>query len=373
MRSSTTRPAPRETAGRRADVGHIADVAGDVVRVEPVKRGISGKTTAAILIALPLVLFYASLFLGRYPVAPLDVLRILASKVLPIAQTWSPNDETIVMQVRLPREILALVVGAGLSISGAAFQGMFRNPLVSTDLLGVSAAAGCGAALAMLLGANDAALQGTAFIFGLAGVALTYMLSRVYKTTPILMLVLSGVAVTAFFSAAISAAKYLADPDNRLPAVTYWLLGSFSRATYSNLLTVVPLIGLATAVLILIRYRLNVLAMGDEEARSLGLRTELHKGIIIVCATVITATAVSVSGLVGWVGLLIPHVARMIVGPDHRVLLPATLAIGAAYLVVVDTLARTISPQELPLGILTAMIGAPFFAYLLRRTKGGWK
>lgn len=337
------------------------------------QRGVLGKRTAAILIALPLLLFYLSLFVGRYPVAPLDVIAILASKVVPIAQSWAPNDEIIVMQVRLPREILALLVGAGLSVSGAAFQGMFRNPLVSTDLLGVSAAAGCGAALAILLGANEVGLQAMAFVFGLAGVALTYMVSRVYKTTPILMLVLSGVAVSAFFSAVISAAKYLADPDNRLPAVTYWLLGSFSRATYANLITVVPLIGLGTVVLLLVRYRLNVLSMGDEEARSLGLQTELYKGIIILCATVITASAVSVSGLVGWVGLLIPHVGRMIVGPDHRVLLPTTLSIGAAYLVVVDTLARTISPQELPLGILTAFIGAPFFAYLLRRTKGGWR
>jgi iron complex transport system permease protein len=327
----------------------------------------------AILIALPVVLLYASLFLGRYPVEPLDVIRILASRLFPTPPVWAPIDETIVMQVRFPREILALVVGAGLSVSGASYQGMFRNPLVSTDILGVSAAAGFGAALGILLDFNDLGIQMIAFAFGLSGVALAYLMSRVYQTTPTLMLVLSGVVVSAFFSALISGAKYMADPDNKLPAVTYWLLGSFSRATYANLLTVVPLIGLGTVGLFLVRYRLNILAMGDEEARSMGVRTELYKGIVIICTTVITATAVSVSGLVGWVGLVIPHVGRMMVGPDHMKLLPATLSIGAAYLVLIDVLARTVSPQEVPLGILTAVIGAPFFAYLLRRTKGGWK
>ena len=331
------------------------------------------KKKLIILVALPLVLFYVSLFVGRYPIEPLAVIRILVSKLFPISHSWSSTAETIVMQVRLPRLILAAFVGAGLSVSGAAYQGMFRNPLVSTDILGVSAASGFGAALAILISGNELELQLFAFVFGLAGVALTYMISRVYKTTPILMLVLSGVVVAGFFSALISGAKYAADPENKLPAITYWLLGSFSRATYKDLATVVPLIGFGTAGLLLVRWRLNVLAMGDDEARSLGIKTEMLKGIIIACTTVVTATAVSVSGLVGWVGLVIPHVGRMMVGPDHRVLLPTTLAIGAAYLIVIDTLARTVSAQEIPLGILTALIGAPFFAYLLRRTKGGWK
>ena len=331
------------------------------------------KKKLIILIALPLALFYVSLFVGRYPIEPLAVIRILLSKVFPISQSWPSTAETIVMQVRMPRLILATFVGAGLSVSGAAYQGMFRNPLVSTDILGVSAAAGFGAALAILLSVNALELQLLAFVFGMAGVALTYLISRVYKTTPILMLVLSGVVVAGFFAALISGVKYVADAENKLPAVTYWLLGSFSRASFKDLAMVVPLIGLGSAGLLLVRWRLNVLAMGDEEARSLGIRTELLKGIVIVCTTVITATAVSVSGLVGWVGLVIPHVGRMIVGPDHRVLLPATLAIGAAYLIIIDTLARTISPQEIPLGILTAVVGAPFFAYLLRKTKGGWK
>jgi iron complex transport system permease protein len=326
-----------------------------------------------VLITLPLALFYVSLFLGRYALEPLTVMRILLSKVFPIHPDWAPTAETIVMQIRLPRAILAACVGAGLSISGAAYQGMFRNPLVSTDILGVSSSAGFGAALAILISGNNLEIQLFSFVFGLAGVALTYLISRVYKTTPVLMLVLSGVVVAAFFSALISGVKYIADPDNKLPAVTYWLLGSFSETSYRKLATVVPLILLGTAGLLLVRWRLNVLAMGEEEARSLGVKAELLKGIIIVCTTLITAAAVSVSGLVGWVGLVIPHVGRMMVGPDHQTLLPATLAIGAAYLILIDTLARTMTAQEIPVGILTAVIGAPFFAYLLRRTKGGWK
>jgi len=322
---------------------------------------------------LPLAFFYISLFLGRYALDPLTVMRILLSKIIPIHPDWDSTAEAIVMQIRLPRTILAACVGAGLSISGAAYQGMFRNPLVSTDILGVSSAAGFGAALAILVSGNDLEIQLFSFVFGLAGVALTYWIARVYKTTPVLMLVLSGIVVAAFFSASISAVKYVADPDNKLPAVTYWLLGSFSGSSYRKLATVIPLILLGTAGLLLVRWRLNVLAMGEDEARSLGVKAELLKGIIIVSTTVITAAAVSVSGLVGWVGLVIPHVGRMIVGPDHKTLLPATLAIGAAYLILIDTLARTLTTQEIPVGILTAVIGAPFFAYLLRRTKGGWR
>lgn len=320
-----------------------------------------------------MALLYVSLFVGRYVLDPLMVMRILASRIVPIARDWPATAETIVLQIRLPRTILAACVGAGLSVSGAAYQGMFRNPLVSTDILGVSAAAGFGAAFAILLGASPTLLQLMSFSFGLVGVALTYSISRVHKTTPALMLVLSGIVVGAFFNSLVSATKYLADPENRLPGITYWLLGSFSSASYANLAAVVPLIALGTTGLLLIRWRLNILAMGDEEARSLGVKTELLKGIVIFCTTLITAAAVSVSGLVGWVGLVVPHVGRMAAGPNHKVLLPTCLAIGAAYLIAIDMVARTATAGEIPLGILTAIIGAPVFALLLRKTDGGWK
>jgi iron complex transport system permease protein len=329
--------------------------------------------TVALLIVVPLALLYVSLFVGRFAVSPIDVARILFAQVFPLAPDWSKSVETIVLQIRLPRAIIAMFVGAGLAISGAAYQGMFRNPLVSTDILGVSAASGFGAAVALLLSRNAVELQLIAFAFGLAGVALTYLLARVSQTTPVLMLVLSGVVVAAFFSALLSGVKYVADPDSKLPAITYWLLGSLNAASIKGLTMTLPPIIAGSVGLLLVRWKLNVLTMGDEEARSLGIETEWIKGIIIVCTTLITAAAVSVCGMVGWVGLVIPHVGRMLVGPDHRVLLPASLSIGATYLLVIDDIARTASAGEIPLGILTAIIGAPFFGYLLRRTRGTWQ
>jgi iron complex transport system permease protein len=297
---------------------------------------------------VPPALLYASLFVGRFSVSPLDVARILLAQIFPLAPDWSKSAETIVLQIRLPRAIIAMCIGAGLSISGAAYQGMFRNPLVSTDILGVTAASGFGAAVALLLSRNAFELQLIAFAFGLAGVALTYRLARIYRTTPVLMLVLSGVVVAAFFSAALSGAKYV------------------------DLSMFLPLIVAGSAGWLLVRWKRNVLAMGDEEARSLGVETERLKGIVIVCTTLITAAAVSVCGMVGWVGLVIPHVGRMLVGPDHRLLLPATLSIGASYLLLIDEIARTASTGEIPLGVLTALIGEPFFGYLLRKTRGTW-
>ena len=327
----------------------------------------------ALMILLPLATLYASLFLGRFAVSPGEVAHILLGQFLPIPHDWPRSAETIVLQIRLPRAILALFIGAGLAVSGAAYQGMFRNPLVSTDILGVTAASGFGAAVALLLSQNAIALQIIAFAFGLAGVGLTYLLARVYRSTPVLMLVLSGVVVAAFFSALLSGAKYVADPESKLPAITYWLLGSLNAASVNSLKVALPPIIAGSIGLLCMRWKINVLSMGDEEARSLGVRTEWLKGGIIVCTTLITAAAVSVCGIVGWVGLVIPHVGRMLVGPDHRALLPATLSIGATYLLCIDDIARTTSASEIPLGILTAMIGAPFFAVLLRKTRGAWQ
>jgi iron complex transport system permease protein len=329
-------------------------------------------STALLLVIVPLALLYASLFVGRFAVSPLDVARILCAQILPMAPDWPKSAEIVILQIRLPRAILAMCVGAGLSISGAAYQGMFRNPLVSTDILGVTAASGFGAAVALLLSRNAFELQLIAFAFGLAGVALTYRLARIYETASVLMLVLSGVVVAAFFSALLSGAKYVADPESKLPAITYWLLGSLNGASKRSLTMALPPIIAGCAGLVLVRWRLNVLAMGDEEARTLGIETERLKGIVIACTTMITAAAVSVCGMVGWIGLVIPHVGRMLLGPDHRVLLPATLSIGASYLLIMDDIARAASPAEIPLGILTALIGAPFFGYLLRRSGGTW-
>jgi iron complex transport system permease protein len=205
------------------------------------------------------------------------------------------------------------------------------------------------------------------------GVIFAYMLSRIHKMTPILMLVLSGVIVSAFFSALISLIKYIADPFEKLPAITFWLMGSLSTASIKDILMIFFPMLVGVSGLLILGWRINILSMGDEEARSLGIKSELLKGIVIICATILTASAVCVSGIIGWVGLVIPHIARMIVGPDHCKLLPASLSIGASYLVLIDTVARTVSSAEIPLGILTAIIGLPFFAYLIRKTKGGWQ
>jgi iron complex transport system permease protein len=325
------------------------------------------------MIAAPLLMLFASLLVGRFYVAPGDVIQILLSRALPRSPTWPASVEIIVMQIRLPRAVMAMFVGAGLSISGAAYQGMFRNPLVSPDILGVSAASGFGAAVALLLSRNALEVQLISFVFGLVGVCLTYLLARVHRVTPVLMLVLSGVVVAAFFSALLSGVKYIADPDSKLPAITYWLLGSLNSASSTSLAMVLSPIVLGSAILMCMRWKLNVLAMGDEDARSLGVRTELVKGGVIVCTTLITAAAVSVCGIVAWVGLVIPHLGRMLVGPDNRVLLPVTLSIGATYLLFIDDVARTATVGEIPLGILTAVIGAPVFAYLLRKTRGTWQ
>jgi iron complex transport system permease protein len=328
---------------------------------------------ALILLVVPLAVLFFSLFVGRFFVAPADVARILAARIVPASPTWSASVETIVMQIRLPRALMAMLVGAGLSVSGAAYQGMFRNPLVSPDILGVTAASAFGAALALLFSRGEFAVELVAFAFGLLGVAMSYLLARTYRTTPVLMLVLSGVVVAAFFSALLSGVKYVADPDSKLPAITYWLLGSLNGISARSLVMALPPIVVGGAGLMLARWRLNVLAMGDEDARSLGIRTERLKVGVIVCTTLVTAASVSVCGIVGWVGLVIPHLARMWVGPDHRALLPAAFSIGATYLLLIDDVARSASVSEIPLGVLTALIGAPFFAYLLRKTRATWQ
>ena len=330
------------------------------------------KKKIALLIIVPLAIFFFSLFFGRYTVPPLTVIKILIDQIIPINHTWSGTEETVVLVVRLPRALLAMLIGAGLSISGASFQGMFRNPLVSTDILGVTAGAGFGACLAILVSGNEAIIRICAFAFGVLAVALAYTISRVYKTTPVLMLVLSGMVVSAFFVALISLTKFAADPYTKLPTITFWLMGSLATASTSDIISGGIPIVLGSIVLILVSWRINVLSMGDEEARALGVNTEFLKGIVIVCATIISVSAVCVAGIIGWVGLVVPHIGRMLVGPDHRKLLPACLSIGACYMLIIDDIARTVIASEIPLGILTAIIGAPFFAYLLRRSKGGW-
>lgn len=328
-----------------------------------------------ILTIMPFLLFFVSLFIGRLAIDPLTLLKILYSKIFffaPMEKTWTDAMEIVVIRIRLPRALMAMMVGAGLSISGAAFQGMFNNPLVSPYLLGVSSGAGFGAALAILFESSTIAIQFYSFLFGIIAVVLTYSISRVYKTTPLLMLVLSGVVVSSLFMALISLIKFVADPEEKLPTIVFWIMGSLGGVRLGDILLIFPPIVLGMVGLLLVRWRINLMSMGDREAKAMGTKVELLKAIIIICTTMISAAAVSVCGIIGWVGLVIPHICRMWVGPDHKVLLPTTIVVGACYLLLIDNFARTMTSSEIPLGILTAIIGAPFFAYLLRRSKGGW-
>lgn len=331
-----------------------------------------------VMALIPVLLFFVSLFLGRYWVPPDQVFGILANRVLSlfgsgITPDWTAAAEISVINVRLPRAIAAAFIGAGLSMSGASFQGMFQNPLVDPFVLGVSAGASFGAALAIISGLNALGIQMLSFLCGLAAVAITYFLAHVLKTTPVLMLVLSGMVVSAFFQAMLSVVKYTADADEKLPAITFWLMGSLSNVTLPDLLMAgLPYLA-AMAGLFIVRWKLNVLSMGDMEAHALGVNSERYKLLIIICTTVITSISVAFCGIIGWVGQVIPHFCRMIVGPDHKVLIPASMLVGGAYLLVIDNLCRLLSTNEIPMGILTAVVGAPIFAYLLRKTKGGWQ
>ncbi|NMC59164.1 MAG: iron ABC transporter permease, partial [Candidatus Methanofastidiosa archaeon] len=281
-----------------------------------------------LLILLPGSMFFISFLIGRYPASPLEVVKILASKILPIEKTWSDVLNMVIFEIRLPRIIAAMLVGAGLAISGASFQGLFRNPLVSPQILGVTSGAGFGAAIAILLWDNSFIIQLSALIFGLFAVGMTYGISKMVRGTSTLVLVLAGMAVGAFLSALISLTKYVADPYEKLPTIVFWLMGSLSSVSNREVLVVsVPII-IGMIILLLIRWKINILAMGDEEASSLGIDTKRLTAIIVICCTIITASSVCLSGIIGWVGLIIPHVGRMLVGPDHKALLPACVSIG---------------------------------------------
>lgn len=332
----------------------------------------NNKIHVILMIILPLLLFFLSICFGRYWVSPETVLKILFTHVLPITPDWSPLQESVVLSIRLPRIILVMLVGAGLAVAGAAFQGLFGNPLVSPDILGVSAGAGFGAALAIMVSGQLALIQLMAFSFGIVAVVITYSIGHLKTGTPLFMLVLSGVITGAFFQALISLLKYLADPNDKLPTIVYWLMGSMAGATYTDLIIGMPLILGGIFILYLLRWRINILSLDEEEARSLGIDVQRLRWLVIIAATVITATAVSLCGIVGWVGLVVPHIGRMLVGPDHRKLLPACISIGAFLLLFIDNIARSATSAEIPLSILTAVIGAPFFAYLLRKTGGKW-
>ncbi|WP_161822226.1 FecCD family ABC transporter permease [Sporotomaculum syntrophicum] len=324
-----------------------------------------------IILISPFIVIFLSLFIGRYPLSIDIVTQILWSKLTSSATGIPEISQTVVWDIRLPRAILGALVGGSLAVSGAAFQGLFRNPLVNSGILGVSSGAGFGAALAIILFHQTSLVYLFAFCFGGLAVLLSYFIGRVYNTTPTVMLVLGGVIVSSIFSSLISFIKYVADPYNELPTIVFWLMGSLATARFQDIaIAGIPMV-VGMAGLVAIRWRINVLSMGDKEAHALGINTALSKGIVICCATLATAGAVCVSGIIGWIGLVIPHIGRMLVGNDNKLLIPASIALGGCFLIIVDNLGRVITGSEIPLGILTALVGGPFFVYLLKKTKGG--
>ncbi len=333
-----------------------------LLRPVGVVGGLSIALTAAML---------ASALTGAYPINVADFLGAIGR-----ALTGAPRlgqIDTVLFEVRFPRVAAAALAGAALAAAGAAYQGLFRNPLVSPDILGVSTGAGLGAVAGIFLSLPIIAIQGLAFIGGLLTVGLVYAIaSAVRGREPTLVLVLSGVVVGSLAGAAISLLKVLADPYDQLPAITFWLLGSLASTRKADVVAAVPLVLVGLVPLILLRWRINVLSLGDDEARALGVEAPRLRVIVIAAATLITSSVVAIAGVIGWVGLVMPHIARMLVGPNFDRLLPTAMLLGATYMVLVDTLARTIARVETPLGILTAMIGAPFFLWLLVRGRAAW-
>jgi iron complex transport system permease protein len=332
---------------------------------------------ARVLGALALLLFCLALHAlstGRYPLEEGEILRFIAASL-----GWAeiPGERqallyNLLVEIRLPRVLAAILIGASLSISGAAFQGVFQNPLVSLNLLGVLSGAAFGAALGLLLNGSWFFVQASAFFCGIAGVFLAFLIARVFGRDSILMLILGGIISSALFSAMLSIVKYVADPENVLPGIVIWLMGSLSATTFEDVRwLIVPVTALILALSSLGRW-LDAMAMGDDEARALGVPVGFARYAVICCATLLSSITVSLAGMIGWVGLVIPHIVRLMTGPGHRLLLPASALLGASFLLFSDLIARNASTQEIPIGIVTELFGIPVFLVVLRNARRGW-
>ena len=340
-------------------------------------KGTKRRVTVLLLSGAVLVLvFLFSFSIGRYGVPALEVVRILfhrfltltgLDRVLPMAVTWTAEMETVVVNIRLPRIVMACMVGCSLSAAGAAFQGVFQNPMASPDILGASSGAAFGAALAILLGLSSRLITAAAFAGALLTVLLVFLIAQRAPGLKVVNLILGGIMVGALFNAGTSYLKLVADPSNQLPQITYWLMGSLSGTKLGDFpFAALPMV-IGLVPLLLLRWQLNLLTLGESEAKALGVRTEPVRAVLIVCATLVTAASVSFSGMIGWVGLVIPHLSRKLIGSDHRGLVPCSMLTGAAFLLLVDDVSRNLLAVEIPIGILTAVIGAPFFIWLITR------
>ena len=326
------------------------------------------RRTLVLSLVLLVALCLIGMSAGRYTIPVEECLKIIASRFADVEQTWTQQMETVLIDIRLPRLIVAVLVGAALATSGASYQGLFRNPLVSPDILGVSSGACVGAAIAILLHANGA-IELSAFVFATVTVLLTTLIPRLLKNRSTLMLVLSGVLIGGLMTSLMSFLKYVADADSELAEIVYWTMGSIAGTRWKDLPVVAAIIVASMAVLQMLRWRIDVLSLGDAEAQSLGVNVRRTRAADILCSTLLTSSAVCVSGTVGWIGLVMPHIARRLVGIDNVGALPVAALSSATFLLVIDTIARTVTGAELPLGILTGFIGAPFFAMVLVRER----
>jgi len=327
----------------------------------------------AIALAVLLAGLLLAFMVGRYPVSLGDLVAVLAAKATGHVPQVPAAVQSVILEVRGPRVLAAVLVGSALAIAGTAFQGLFRNPLVSPDILGASSGAALGAVVGIYLSLGVFVIQAFAFVGGLIAVAAVYVIGSMVRTRdPILVLVLTGVVVGALLGAGVGLVKYLADPYNQLPAMTFWLLGSLAATTVSDLVPLFGPVAVGAAVLIALRWRMNVMSLPEEEARALGVSTGPLRIVIVAAATLVTSASVATAGIIGWVGLVVPHLARSLVGPDFARLLPAAAILGGGYLLLIDTLARTAAEVEIPLGILTAVVGTPFFIWLLASVQKTW-
>ncbi len=333
-----------------------------------------GNTKFPVILTLVILLaavFLISVSLGRYTVPVEQILTMIVKKTFGGIKTWSDTAENIIFTIRLPRIFAALIIGAALSVSGTAYQGLFRNPMVSPDILGASAGACFGAAVAILLSFNAVGVEILSFLSGLCAVALTCMLSSALKkgVNMTLILVLTGMVVGNLFTAFTSIIKFVADPNSKLPEIIFWLMGGLGSVRKREALMLIAPFILGSVPLIMLSWRINVMSFGDEESLALGVDVRKVRITVILCSTLLTSSAIAVGGMIGWVGLIVPHLARMLVGPNHKVLIPVSMVIGGIFLMLVDDITRSVYTAEIPLSILTSIIGAPFFIFFLLREK----
>lgn len=320
------------------------------------------------IVTLPIVLvlcFFAALCIGQYRVPITQTASILISKLVPLPKTWTDTMYKVVVFNRLPRILAAILVGAALALAGSAFQGVFRNPLVSPDLLGVSNGACVGAAVSILLDLGTIGNVLFSFVGGLFAVTIAVMLPMLLRKKSTISLVLSGIIVSGFFTSILGVLKYVADADSELAEIVYWQMGSFSKVQPAMILSVAPIIILASGIILALRWRINVISLGDTEAKTLGINLVVERSIVVACASLLTAASICISGTIGWIGLVMPHLARMLVGQDNRKVFPIAMLLSAIFMIVVDTIARNLMGAEIPISIITGFVGTPFFAYVL--------